>query len=143
MFEFPTAVNDEPNLPAGQGRHLLGVRVYGQVTQRDMGILADSLRFTVPVRIAELWAEMRRITDSQRHARISRCATTVGTMGDTLQWPSKNQVVAFSALSDGLAMSAFEPGGVTWEALDLHWCVAPHNGCPRATPAPDAEMRAA
>jgi hypothetical protein len=34
-----------------------------------------------------------------------------------------------NALAKGLAMGSLLPGGVTF--LDLHWCSAPHKGCPR------------
>jgi hypothetical protein len=95
-----------------------------------LATLDQTLRFAVPLSILEIRTEMDRITDAQRYARMSRCATTVGSHGDALQWPSpKWSKVAIAALIEGIAMGAYEPHGISWRGQ--HWCVRPHAGCPR------------
>lgn len=96
----------------------------------NLDLLLDALTFTVPVRMWELRAEARRITDDQRRARIARASMVVASLGDVLQWGGKKHSVAFSALSDALALAAYDSDGVTWRGV--HWCATAHDGCPRA-----------
>ena len=97
---------------------------------RNLDLLLDALTFTVPVRMWELRAEAHRITDDQRHARIARHSMVVASLGDVLQWGGKKHSAAFAALSDALALAAYDPDGVTWKGV--HWCAATHDSCPRA-----------
>lgn len=42
--------------------------------------------------------------------------------------PSHTAGELFTLLARGLAAAAFQPGGVSFAGL--HWCAAPHDGCP-------------
>lgn len=94
----------------------------------DLAGLGETLSFAVPLRMWELRAYTWPLTTAQRHARMSRCAVTVGSHGDALQWPTAKTKVAIAGLIEGLALAAFEPEGVTWRGL--HWCTSRHSGCP-------------
>lgn len=83
------------------------------------GVLIETLRLAVPLWITQIrgWNEAERI----RRAGI--CAQYIASHGDALQFTSKNTAEAFNRLAEGLAVAAFNPGGVTFG--DQHWEAAP------------------
>ena len=89
-------------------------------------VLAITLQLAVPLHIDAL----RDRTDDQRVAIASRCATTISSHGDALQFGGRHCAEAFNALAEGLAVAAYLPGGVTFAGV-LHWCTVPHEGCPQ------------
>lgn len=89
--------------------------------------LVETLRFVVPLHILDL----RRYDAKIRHALAREDAVNVGSHGDALLFGGKHSVVAFNALSRGLAALAYEAGGATFAGL--HWCV----GAGHAGPAGD------
>lgn len=99
------------------------------VRHDDLAGLDELLSFAVPLRMWELRAYTQPLTPAQRHARMSRCAVTIGSHGDALQFRTAKTKVAIAALIDGLALAAFEPEGMTWRGL--HWCTSRHDDCPR------------
>ncbi|TCO57170.1 hypothetical protein [Actinocrispum wychmicini] len=85
--------------------------------------LVESLRFAVPIHIEYVsrWDERVR----QGHTR--EAATTIGIYGDALQFRGKNAALAFNSLARGLALLAYQPGGVAFAGL--YWCVGSgHHG---------------
>jgi hypothetical protein len=98
--------------------------------------LVEALRGSVPMWMAHWW----RWPPAIREARGQVCGQVVGTFGDQIQWPSKahaprmlgdeGDVVwapgtgeAFNRLAEGLAIAAYQPGGVT--AFGMHWEMPP------------------
>lgn len=85
---------------------------------RDVA-LVESLAFFVP-----MWRdEIRDLTDEQRVARAKRCSSIVGSLGDALQFGSRQAgrvTEVFNALAEGLACAAYQPGGITFAGR--HWC---------------------
>lgn len=101
--------------------------------------LIIALDAAVPLHIEGMkdWSVDRRIGEARRVVDI------VASQGDVLQFRSKKRgesAQAFNALARGMAVAAFQPGGVTFgRSSRAHWCVYPHPGCPqrRGRPAPD------
>lgn len=112
-------------------------------TETNRGHLAEALRFAVPLHIAEMrgWpADRRRLhglpAGWQAHihkadALMFRPATRMGWQGFRL---------AFALWARGLAVLAFEPGGV--DLFDLHFCAAPHPDCPHDRPRAPVDVAA-
>lgn len=92
--------------------------------------LPDALDITLQLAVPLHIDELRNRDDQQRIAVARRCADVVASHGDDLQYGGKRCAAAFNALALGLAAAAYQPGGVTF-AQTLHWCTAPHEGCPR------------
>lgn len=93
--------------------------------------LVESLRFAVPMWVHEL----RDCTPEQRVARAKRCAQVVAEHGDALQFKGESASArrstrdAFNRLAEGLALLAFQDGGVAFAGH--HWCVGSnHMGVP-------------
>ena len=109
----------------------------GQSLPLDMSTLAETLRLAVPMHMAEA-AGMR---PEHRVATASRLVGADELPGDALIFGANNPKTtarAFNSLARGLAMAAYQPGGVTY--LGAHWCTGPHDGCP--TPPAPARMTA-
>lgn len=107
---------------------------------RRYDALMETLALAVPLRIWELQSR----TPEQRCVIAKRCAQVVGERGDNLMFGSKRKgetAQVFNALAEGLAVAAYQPGGVTFAGR--HWCTD-HGRCERAAaglpdePHPDA-----
>jgi hypothetical protein len=86
----------------------------------DSSLLSITLSMAVPLWIEEL----RPLTDEQRLARASGLADIIGSQGDIILYPSGKKgetAKAFNALAEGVAIGAFQPGGVT--VFGQHFCV--------------------
>jgi hypothetical protein len=86
-----------------------------------------------------LWIEkLRPLSTEQRLARASGLADIIGSHGDIILYRGSKKgesAAAFNALAEGLAIGAFQPGGVT--AFGCHWCVN-HAECQAAMEAAKA-----
>jgi hypothetical protein len=101
-------------------------------------MLVEALRVAVPLWMAHWW----RWPPAIREARGRHCGQLVGTHGDQIQWHSKSRKArvmqeatdeqpavvnagspgtagTFNRLAEGLAIAAYQPGGVT--AFGMHW----------------------
>jgi hypothetical protein len=110
--------------------------------------LVETLRVAVPLWMAHWW----RWPAAIREARGRYCGQIVGTFGDQIQWPTKARrarvvqramegqdalvkpgcpgtAEAFNRLAEGLAIAAYQPGGVT--AFGMHWEIDDHRGSAR------------
>jgi len=107
--------------------------------------LVEALRGSVPMWMAHWW----RWPPAIREARARYCGQIVGTFGDQIQWQSKGHkprihhdadpptvvagspgtAEAFNRLAEGLAIAAYQPGGVT--AFGLHWEIDDRRGSGR------------
>jgi hypothetical protein len=98
-------------------------------------LLSVSLSAAVP-----LWIEkLRPLDPEQRIARASGLADIIASQGDIILYRSKKKgesAKAFNALAEGLAIGAFQPGGVT--AFGQHFCVN-HAECEAAKAAAERE----
>jgi hypothetical protein len=82
-----------------------------------MAALRDALECIVPFHVAELHA--RRLTPQNLTAIASRAGKTIGHLGDTLMFSSKNsgrtlspEAQAINALAEGIAAAELlQPGG--------------------------------
>jgi hypothetical protein len=100
--------------------------------------IVSTLEAAVP-----LWVwESRRLTADQRYARMKACAETVAHYGDQILYRSKGTrtrwtdgveipgspgtAMAFNRLAEGIALGAYQPGGIT--VFGLHWCAGPDRG---------------
>lgn len=91
-------------------------------------MLLDTLALAVPLQIREL----ARLTHDQRAETAERCAQVVAEHGDDLMFGSRRKgetAHVFNALATGLALAAYQPGGVTFAGQ--HWCTD-HARCERA-----------
>lgn len=90
--------------------------------------LASALAVAVPLRMQEIrgWTPEQRSNDAAWVVELIRA----GAGGDVLLYggPGGSAAGAFAALVRGLAALAYVEGGV--EVAGLHWCAAPHAGCP-------------
>jgi hypothetical protein len=99
--------------------------------------LVEGLRGLVPIHIIELrlWPAARRHTYPPAGWR--------GALGqlDAVQWKPRDwraTARGFDVLSRGLAVAAYEPGGITAFSDELHFCTAGHPDCPFSPrPEPD------
>jgi hypothetical protein len=91
-------------------------------------LLSISLSAAVP-----LWIEkLRPLTAEQRIARASGLSDIIAAHGDIILYRGGKKgesAEAFNALAEGLAIGAFQPGGVT--AFGQHFCVN-HEECKAA-----------
>jgi hypothetical protein len=81
-------------------------------------LLPIALQAAVP-----LWiGRVREMTPGQRQARAAELAQVIAERGDSILFRGKRgeSAAAFNALAEGLAIGAFQPGGVT--AFGSHWC---------------------
>lgn len=96
-------------------------------------VLAEALRAVVSLHMAEMrdWTSERRL----------RVGMPVGWsasvhLADSMMFKSKikgRAERAFNTWARGMAVLAFQPGGV--DAFGLHFCAEPHSGCASAVPA--------
>ncbi|MFF4417509.1 hypothetical protein ACFYY8_33710 [Streptosporangium sp. NPDC001559] len=87
--------------------------------------LQGALLGLVPLAIAEL----RGTTFEQRQERVAADADLIATQADEMMFgKGKKATGVLSATALGIAVGAYQPGGVT--VLGLHACVHPHPGCP-------------
>jgi hypothetical protein len=88
-------------------------------------LLPIALQAAVP-----LWiGRVRAMTLEQRQARAAELAQVIAERGDSILFRSGKRgesAAVFNALAEGLAIGAFQPGGVT--AFGSHWCTD-HAGC--------------
>ena len=95
------------------------------------GLLPIALSAAVP-----LWIEkLRPLAPEQRIARTSGLADIIASQGDIILYRGgkKGETAnAFNALAEGLAIGAFQSGGVT--AFGQHWCTD-HAECEAAAKA--------
>ncbi len=91
-------------------------------------VLLISLQAAVP-----LWIErVRHLTPAERQARAAELSGVIASRGDDILYRSAKKggtAKAFNALAEGLALAAFQPGGVT--AFGHHWCTD-HAACAAA-----------
>lgn len=113
-----------------------GVR--GMTEEEARANLAEGLRFAVPLHMLEL----RNVPAERRRFEMPRGWLEALGMADTIMFSSRNWKATartFNAYARGLAVLAYEPGGVS--LLGVHWCASDHPGCPTARPAPTEPFR--
>ena len=90
------------------------------------------LQAAVPLFITEL----RGTSHWQRVSLAREDAAQIAAHGDALMFRSKKGETArsFNALARGLAIGAYQPGGITFAGQ--HWCTD-HDVCTGAKPAPE------
>lgn len=79
-------------------------------------LLAISLSAAVPLWIEEL----RKLTDEERLVLAREAGQIIAEKGDIIQYRSKKKgetAKAFNALAKGLAICAFQPGGVNFRGM--------------------------
>lgn len=89
---------------------------------------------------------MLRLSDPGRRMRVAyeagNLAAYIAAAGDHLTNPAKYRrpddrqarARVLSAMAAGLALGAYQPGGITWGGS--HWCTAPHPECPNGRTIP-------
>ena len=100
-------------------------------SESRMALLGDLMELLVPMRIREIagWSESARI----RAGRA--CSDPIAAHGDDLQYGGRHHRDALSALVTGLAVIAYQPGGVDFAGR--HWCVD-HTACHTAAATAEA-----
>lgn len=102
--------------------------------------LMETLALAVPLWMLDLYYR----TPEQRCAIARRCSQVLAERADNLMFGNKKKgetAQVFNALAEGLAVAAYQPGGVTFAGR--HWCTD-HGRCERASaglpdePHPDA-----
>jgi hypothetical protein len=88
------------------------------VTREEL--LTMALSAAVPLKIADL----ADYSPDARARLAVGCADAIAAHGDDLQYGGADCVPAFAALARGLAVGAYQPGGITFAGT--HWCAA---GC--------------
>ncbi|MER7126668.1 hypothetical protein [Micrococcus luteus] len=84
--------------------------------------------------LVPLWiARVASWPDADRQAAAVAAADLISTGADELRETNPRrrdlpQGTVTSAIARGLALLAYQPGGVTWAGS--HWCTTPHEGCP-------------
>jgi hypothetical protein len=86
--------------------------------------IRDALVALVPMRIAEL----RSTTFEQRKKLSEGITDIIASQADQLMFASHKSPGVLPKLVTGVAVLAYQPGGVT--TLGFHACVYPHPGCP-------------
>lgn len=112
-----------------------GVRSLTDADVRES--LAEGLRFAVPIHMLEL----RTVPADRRRFYLPPGGLESLGMADSIMWRPKSWKLAarsFDAYARTLAILAYEPGGV--DLFDVHFCAAPHPGCPHDwTPRPPVD----
>jgi hypothetical protein len=92
-------------------------------------VLLLTLQLAVPLTIAEVadWSF------EQREEAAREGAAAVAQHGDDLLYGGRHCAATFNQLALGLAVGAYQPGGVTF--ANAHWCVHPHPECPNGNEA--------
>jgi hypothetical protein len=108
----------------------------GQPTADFAANLTDTLAGLVPLAVAEL----RGSTFKQRRAYLAGAADIIASRADQMMFQSPKKARAASspgvlpALVRGVAVGAYQPGGVT--VLGVHASVHPHPWCPASATRP-------
>lgn len=91
----------------------------------DNSVLLIALQAAVPLHIVF----MRDWTARERLDRARWAADEVAAHGDVLLFGGERGAAAgaFNALAKGLAVGAYQPGGIDFAGL--HWCVDTHELC--------------
>lgn len=93
--------------------------------------LREALAGLVPLAIAEL----RGTTFEQRRERVAGTADLIASSADEMMFNSRKKPTGvLAAIALGIAVGAYQPGGVT--VLGLHACAHPHPWCPASTTRP-------
>jgi hypothetical protein len=124
-----------------------------QTLDATWALMADSLRFLVPLRISELRGYSEAERDRMRHGEPGMCGITlrdgepcpcssladvVGTHGDDAMFGGNGCRGALNATVTAIALLSFAPGGVA--AMGMHFCAGSgHFGTADLTPC-DAEL---
>jgi hypothetical protein len=95
--------------------------------------LAEALRCAVPLHVAEMrgWTPDRRRRVGMPHGWTAHIG-----LADSMLFGTKirgRAELAFTTWARGLAVLAYEPGGVT--LFGVHFCAVDHDGCPAVRPA--------
>jgi hypothetical protein len=93
--------------------------------EAQAALLQDALSAAVPLWILEL----RQSTFEQRAALAAKACDVIASQGDIILYRSSKKgetAKAFNELAKGLAVLAYQPGGV--EIFGLHFCVN-HDEC--------------
>ncbi|MEV8636556.1 hypothetical protein AB0395_33405 [Streptosporangium sp. NPDC051023] len=92
----------------------------------------EALASLVPLAIAEL----RGTTFEQRRARIEGAADLIASKADQMMFGGKNKKATgvFAAVAMGVAVGAYQPGGIT--VFGLHACAHSHPWCPASSARP-------
>lgn len=95
-------------------------------------LVLPALEAAVPM---HMW-ELQHTTDAQRVEIGHRCAELIAERGDQLMYGGKSTADVFNALAEGIAVGAFQPGGIT--VFGRHWC-SDHAVClgDKPQPGPD------
>ncbi|QXJ25944.1 hypothetical protein AGRA3207_007513 [Actinomadura graeca] len=94
----------------------------------------DNIRTALQALIPQAIAELQEVSFEQRRARAAAASQIIAERADRLMFAARSRPGVLGPLAEGLAVLAFQPGGVT--ALGLHACTAPHIGCPSAAAGP-------
>ncbi|MBB2914900.1 hypothetical protein FHS43_006212 [Streptosporangium becharense] len=93
--------------------------------------LREALATLVPLNIAAL----RGTTFEQRRERVAGAADLIAGKADQMMFGTgKTATGVLSALAMGIAVGAYQPGGVT--VLGVHACADPHPWCPASATRP-------
>jgi hypothetical protein len=95
------------------------------MSENTRELMLSTLQIAVPMWIEEL----RHIEPEQRLARASGLADIIASQGDIILYRGGKKgetAKAFNAMAEGLAIGAYQPGGVTF--LGQHWCTD-HEAC--------------
>ncbi|MEV7805055.1 hypothetical protein AB0O28_19100 [Microbispora sp. NPDC088329] len=87
-----------------------------------------ALQAAVPLEVMALAGA----TDEQRRTAAAGASRTIGEHGDQLMFGGRRAADAFAAVARGLAVLAYQPGGVTFHGL--HFCTD-HAACETAAQA--------
>ena len=92
----------------------------------------ETLALAVPMWIDKMYREGWSF--DRRYGRAQACAQAIAAHGDSLQFRDKHSAEAFNRLAEGLAIGAFQPGGVSFGTY--HWQAQPP---PEPDPAPEPD----
>ena len=122
-------VTSRPGASAGQVVHADGV------TTRQPDHYPPALFPALEVSVSLFITELRGTSHWQRVALAHEDAAQIAAHGDALMFRSKKGETArsFNAVARGIALGAYQPGGIT--VFGRHWCVD-HDVCTGAKPAP-------
>jgi hypothetical protein len=132
MTRGPGIGTNVHHLTASGGQSAHPYRVTTEHSDHYPPALLPALEVSVPLFIAEL----RGTSHWQRVSLAREDADQIAAHGDALMFrgTKKGQAArSFNALARGLAIGAYQPGGITFAGR--HWCTD-HDVCTGAKPAP-------